>query len=430
MELMKLNSGPIKSLLATTLFALFQMTAHASPQVLATVGKMEITSDDLNMAIDSSPFNTQFVSMDENDQAGIRGDMLKRLVASRLFLLEAQRLGLDKSPGFEQDIDNFRLGLLYRQYTDELRKQIVIPPDALSAMKTKYKGDADGLDAAKSSYIYGRYKVLEHTTIQNLIKQGNVVLHLDRIKAGLTPDTVLMNGKGFEVKYSDITGPDGFKKTPNTEWIKTQLYKRGELLLAAQYEEKKGVDVSAKVQRYQKERLPALLLESKTREWIPDEDTLHRWFDKHPEVASVPERRHVGELVVATRKEAEELRGRILKGESLFVLAGKYSIDPQGRKHSGDMGWITDGLGDPELDSTLGKLTTDQVSDVVQTKAGFCLLTIMDRQASRKLSYEAVRDRVAQLVINEKMPPYIQELEGKYKVTWNVLQPQGPAQGR
>ena len=61
-------------------------------------------------------------------------------------------------------------------------------------------------------------------------------------------------------------------------------------------------------------------------------------------------RRHVGQLVVATRQEAEALRMRILKGESLFTLAGQYSIDPAGRKQNGDMGWIVDGRGLPEID--------------------------------------------------------------------------------
>ena len=139
-----------------------------------------------------------------------------------------------------------------------------------------------------------------------------------------------MEGNSFRITYGDIVDIREHPALPNPEWVKEQLYNRGEMLLAAKAAEKEGVDISAKLEQYQSERLPSVMMEAKTKEWIPDEKTMRDWFDKHPEVARIPERRHVGQLVVATRKEAEALRARILKGESLFTLAGKYSIDPAG----------------------------------------------------------------------------------------------------
>jgi peptidyl-prolyl cis-trans isomerase C len=164
------------------------------------------------------------------------------------------------------------------------------------------------------------------------------------------------------------------------------------------------------------------MLDAKTKEWIPGEKTMRDWFGKHPDIARIPERRHVGQLVVGTRKEADALRARILKGESLFTLAGELSIDPVGRKQNGDMGWIVEGRGMPELDKALSKLEDEQISEVIETKAGFHLLTILERKRGERKTYSQVRDRVRQRIINEKLPPYLGELERRYKVSWKVIQ--------
>ncbi len=398
-----------------------QLPANAASQILVTIGAMQISSDDLNAAMASSPFATQAASMDEDDQAGLRGDMLRRLVAARLMALDAQRLGLDKTAAYQEDVENFRLGLLYRFYMDKLRERIVIPADTLAAMKQQFKGDREGLAAAKAAYAAEQFRTLKLTTLQNLLKQDNAKVYEDRIIAGIKPDTVLMEGNSFRIKYADISGP----AAQNPEWaperIKSQLYNRGELLLVARAAGKEGVDVSAKLQQYQNERLPAVMIEAKTREWIPDEKALLDWFAKNPEAARIPERRHVGQLVLRTRKEAEALRARIIKGESLFTLAGKLSIDPAGRKQNGDMGWIVEGRGMPELDKALSKLKDDEISEVIETKTGFHLLTILERKPREQKTYSDIRDRVKQMIINEKLPPYLGELERRYKVSWDVI---------
>ena len=418
---MEIVTHLLKILALASLLITAPLPANAAPQVLVRVGTMQVTSDDLNAAMASSPFATQQASMDENDQAGLRGDMLRRLVAARLLTLEARRLDLDKAKAYQQDIENFRLGLLYRFYMDKLRERIVIPADTLAAMKKQFMGDLEGMAAAKAAYVAEQYKTLKLATLQNMLQHDNTQLHEERIKAGVNADTVLMEGKSFHIKYADIVDFNEHPALPDPEWVKEQLYKRGELLLVAKAADKEGVDVSDKLKQYQAERLPALMMEVKTKEWIPDEKTMRAWFDKHPEVARIPERRHVGQLVVGTRKEAEALRARIIKGESLFTLAGKYSIDPVGRNQNGDIGWIVEGRGMPELDNALSKLEDGKLSEVIETKAGFHLLTILERQPKVQKAYADVRDRVRQMIVNEKLPPYLGELERRYKVSWNVI---------
>ena len=402
--------------------------AVATDQVLATVGGQEINSRDLESAVASSPFYTQFNTMGEDEQAGLRGDMLRRLVSARLFALEAKRLGLDKSAAFQREQKDFRQGLLYRSYMDKLRSGISVPAETLEAMKEQSQGDISVFDAAKSAFVATQFQVVKGDALRKLQQDGGVKSYELRIKPGLKAEDALMEGNGFRITYGDIV-PSGSRKTlPNPDWIKQQLQDRGEIMLVSLAAERDGADVSTQLNRYAEERLPALMLEKKTAEWVPNEKALRSWYAKHPEIGRIPASYHVGQLVVATREEAEALRARILKGESLFNLAGSESIDPVGRKMNGDIGWMVEGRGMPELLKVLPKLQDDQLSEVIPTQSGFSLITVLERRIGRQKPFGDVRDRVLQMMVNQNMPAYLGELEKRYPVTWAVIASQTSAQ--
>ena len=411
-----------KLLFATLCVFLIPVHADAKPEVLATVGDLKVTSDELEKAINSSPFATQFVAMDESDQAALRGDLLQRLVASRLLKLEAKAQKLDETEEFRKDVKNFELGLLYKFYIDKLREKVVIPAEELKRMKIAYAGNADALAAAKSAYISNRYRQLRKLTIQTLRDSYHVKLFEDRLEGDLKPDTVLLTGDdGIKISYGDLVEGVAVTGKPSREWLEDRLYRRAELLLMAKAAKKEGVDIADKLEGYREERLPALLIERKQKEWVGDEKALKAYLEKHPGLAVIPERRHIGQIVLKTRKEAETLRKKILAGESLFTLAGKYSIDPYGRQHNGDMGWIKENTGLPVIEKAIADLEDNQVSEVIETPKGFHLVTILERRPGGKRSFAAIRDKIAQALFDEKLVEYINSLGEKYKVVWNVV---------
>ncbi|MCG6862470.1 MAG: peptidylprolyl isomerase [Chromatiaceae bacterium] len=419
----------LKSVAVAVLLLFSALSASAGAEVLATVGSLSVTSDQLETAIASSPFNVQFAAMDEDDQAALRGDLLKRLVIQRLLYLEAERLGLDKTPEFTKELESFRLGLLYRHYMDRLREQITIPPEDLAVLKDRHKGDPDGLTAAKSAYVVDRYRAVRLLTLQTLREKRGVKVYKERITPETAKDTLLLEGEGIRITYGDILeGTRDLPEAPSPEWspdqIEEKLYKRAEFLLIAQAAEAEGVDVGDRVASYRSERLPALLLQRMEAQWIPGEEVLQEYFQAHPELGRVLERRHIGQLVAATRDEAEALRERILAGESLFALAGEQSIDPYGRERNGDMGWVVEGRGMPEIEQAIAQLRNDEISAVVETPRGFHLVTILERRPGGQRPFDSVRDKVRQEVIAQKSAPYFQDLERRYGVKWNVIQAQ------
>jgi peptidyl-prolyl cis-trans isomerase C len=405
----------------TISFICSPLYASAADQVLATIGHDEIRSHELELAVASSPFNTQFNTMSEDEQASLRGDMLRRLVSARLLSLEAKRLGLDKTATFKREMEDVRMGMLYRGYMDKLRLSVTIPADTLAAMKQQFKGDGNGLDSAKASYVAMQFREVKRAALQQIQQDNNIKFFESRIKPGIKPEVVLMEGNGMHLAYGDVVDTKKWKKTPNPEWIKEQLHNRSELLLVSRAAEREGVDVSEQLTRFIDERLPALLLEHKTREWIPNEQALRSWYTQHQEVGRIPASYHVGQLVVATREEAEALRTRIVQGESLFTLAGSNSIDPVGRKQNGDMGWITEGRGMPELPKVLATLKDDELSAVIATQSGYHLIMVLERRIGSQKPYEDVHERVQQMMVNQNLPAYLGELEKRYPVSWSVM---------
>jgi peptidyl-prolyl cis-trans isomerase C len=413
----------LAALLFTAAFA-----APAAAQVLVTVGDYPITGKALEEALSSSPFATQFPAMDEADQAYLRGDLLKRLVASRLLYLEARSQGLDGSDAFRRELAEYRTALLYRAAMDRLRAKITLPGETLQDLRATYQGDADALAAARSQLRGEAYREQRAGYLAGLRERAGLTIHDDRVAWGAAPDTVLAEGEGLTIRAGDLDTGAESDTPPGNGRLRELLEERIDLLLAARDAEAEGVDVGERLEAFREERLPALQMERMVREWIPGEGVVRDYYAAHQVLGTIPERRHVGQIVVATRAEAEALRGRILAGESLFELAREHSIDTYGREHAGDMGWLKAGTGMPSLEQALAELPDNRVSAVVESPKGFHLLMITDRRPGRQLAYEEARDRVSQALVAERMAAYFEELQSRYAVEWKLPLQQGATQ--
>jgi len=415
------EAGFVQSTLRTTLLlaALFLCAPAACEQVLARIGTSEITDTELAQAMASAPYAAQFPGMDEDRQAALRGDMLIRLVDAEILRQEALALGLDQEPDFQREIANYRTGLLYHNYIKSLRDSIAIPDVVDRDLKQRYKGNPDALAAARSTYVSQRFKPLKEKRLKELEEHYHVRVHADRLALHPQGDAVLADGDFFMVNYADIRGSRDNPASPqSTKQEADRLQDIVETRIAARAALDSGIDVTQQVDSYRKQLLPRALIERKEREWIPDETVMRDYYQEHPEIGYIPERRHVGQLVVATRAEAETARERILGGESLFVLASELSIDPVGRAQAGDMGWLDEGSGFPALEAALKALEPGEVSDIVETPRGFHLLTVLDHRPGRQRSLPEIRDRVRQAIISEQVPAYLKRLARKHPVNW------------
>jgi len=391
-----------------------------APQVLVTVGDQSVTSSDLETAIASSPFLVQFNTMGKDDQAALRGSLLRRLVAARLLFLEARRLGLEDSEAYRSERESFRQGLLYRSYVDTLRAGIVVPDDVKAEMKREFAGNSGARKAAESAYRARRFRDVTVEDLRRLRRLYKVQVHEDAIRSDALDDAVLLDGDGIKITYGDIkSGTNGAKD--NAEWMHDRLYERAQFLLAVRAAGEQTPNLTRALAHYRNERLPAMLLERKEREWIPGDKVLEDYFKDHPELGRIVELRHIGQIVLATREEAETMRRRILAGESLFALAGEHSIDPVGRAHRGDMGWIKADRGHRAINEAIASLQDNEISEVVQTPVGFHIVTILERRPGEQRPFERVKDKVRQQFLEERLQAYVDRLERRYQVAWHLI---------
>ncbi len=395
------------------------ISVRADP-ALAQVGTLTVTSQDLEEALASSPMASAFPSLDADAQAALRGDLLQRLVAARLLEQEARRLGLDRTEAYRQERAALARGLRYRAYLDQLRASLRVPEAETARIRRELAENPEAWEAARSAYLSQIYEIRKTQMLEALKQRYQLVIYSARLKGPIQPDTLLAEGAGFQIRGKDLNGQDPAE-------IGRRLQEQVELQLVARAAEAEGIDIGAKLARYDRERLPALLLEQKVAEWIPDEQTLRDYYQAHPELGQVPEFRQIGQLVVANREEAEALRARILAGESLYALAGQYSIDPYGKEHLGDLGWLPAGSGMPAIEAAIAELPEGQVSPVIETPKGFHLVVVRARRSGMQKPFDAVRDRVRQALTAERLPAYLAQLAERFPVVWQFPIAQGTA---
>ena len=430
-----MNISPYKKSFFTLLFSLFltllsftwmvYVSADETAKkqtILVSVDRLVVTDKDLEEALRSSPFYTQFNTMNEQEQGSLRGNTLKRLVAARLLSLEANATQLGESPAFKKELNHFRNGLLYRYYMDKLRSRIKIPEEKLVEMRQQYKGNRDAFSAEKASYRSSQYRSMYQLTIKTLRDKFHVVLHDKKVKVGAPLETVVLEGdNGIKLTMADVLDSDNKTTYETKDQLLEQIYKLAELQVVAKAADDENIDVSKQIADYIQERLPALFIEQKHKKWAGNDEVLKAYFKSHPEAAFIPQRWHLGMIVLKTKEEADMVLSRINQGESLFKLAGELSIDPYGKKKFGDMGWVRERSGNPVIENAIKDLPEGKMSKVIKTKKGFIIATIFDRRPGGIRRFESMKDKIKQLVINENMRPFLQGLQQKYKVDWKLL---------
>jgi len=389
-------------------------------KVLVTIGQSgQVTEQQLEAAMQAAPFATQFPSMDEKDQAYLRGDMLLRMARSEALYLEAIATGKHESVVFQQEMSNFKTSLLARLYLKSLTQQLKVPDDIDAQFKERTQGNADALIASRSAYIARNFSTLKMLSINKLISDAKVETYFEKLDNSPTADTVLAEGEGVLIKYGDLISSKAQGEV-DKERIIEKVNEWIQLTLTARAVDEKAENINPQLQEYAHNLTTRLLLKEKEQEWIPNKNTLLDYFQKHPEIAYIPERRQIGQIVLESQQQAEEMRERIIAGESLFELAGQYSVDAYGRQRSGDMGWLKEGNGSKEIELAIKDLKDNELSEIVKTNKGWHIIVIVNRKPAERKDYAAIEDRVRQKLLSEKMTVYLEEVMAKYPLKWQI----------
>ena len=86
------------------------------------------------------------------------------------------------------------------------------------------------------------------------------------------------------------------------------------------------------------------------------------------------------EEIEKVKNKLQELRYRVLNGESFATLAILYSEDPGSAKNGGELGLFGRGEMFPEFEAAAFTLKSGEVSEIVETEAGFHILQLIERR--------------------------------------------------
>ncbi len=88
----------------------------------------------------------------------------------------------------------------------------------------------------------------------------------------------------------------------------------------------------------------------------------------------------IAHISVDESATAQAVAARLKAGESFNDLAAQYSTDEQTKDMGGDLGWFSLDLMLPELSGVAATLEPGQFSDVIQTRYGFTVLIVLERE--------------------------------------------------
>lgn len=106
------------------------------------------------------------------------------------------------------------------------------------------------------------------------------------------------------------------------------------------------------------------------------------------QVKDVQPQVHAFHLLVATKDGADQVRAAIAGGKSFGDAAKEQSTDTATAPNGGDLGWVPRGVMVREFEDAAFALQPGQISEPVQTKFGWHVITVTEREEARPLTTE------------------------------------------
>jgi hypothetical protein len=108
-------------------------------------------------------------------------------------------------------------------------------------------------------------------------------------------------------------------------------------------------------------------------------------------------------------KQAQEIRSKLKRGENFEALAKTYSQDSVTAPKGGDVGYISRGQFDRDMEAAAFSLKVGEPSDVIGTLFGFHIIKVTDRKVT---PLEQLRDPIRQKLLADEVN---RQLEPKVK---------------
>ena len=402
--------------------------------VIARVGDQPITYSELNTLLNSSAVvGLSVPALGTPERNRVRITLLDKAVSSNLLYLDALKQGVDKDPVYVQELESYSDALLAGLYRQKYLVGDIEVTDAevqeyfdkSVAPGTKMTDDVRlGIEAAiRKQRFKGRT-----ATMQLRLREGVEVVIDDK---NLDPDgdaerddaVVVVMIDDEPVRWGEVKGllQGESKRAALAEFHLDEKDERAKALnrhidtrIMAKQGRAAGLEQDPTYQRrlaeFRKNRLTNRHRSDLLRAFEPSDGELWDYFEEHRDSITVREERKVHMVVLKTREEAEQVKGRIESGEiTIYEAARDHSIDPLAMQTLGEMGWVSRGTGFPELDTLTFSAAPETLAGPVESPAGWHLVTVLDGREAlfEDIVDEATRKTTRRRYMQEKMNTYV-----------------------
>ena len=410
--------------------------AAEQSDTIARVGDQAITFNQINTIINSSAIvGLSIPELGSPERDIVRITLLDKLISANLLYLDALDRGVDKDPEYQKAISSFRDAILANLYRSKhLVGEVEVSEQDIKEFYNNNIVEGTELTEELRAGIEAtirKDRVKQRTaTMRERLRKGHkssiIVSDLDPADDQVrSNDDVLAELDGEAITWGEARPALQRAHTMQSTELRIEaLENMIDNRLMAQKAKEVGLEKDpvylARMGEFSKTRLTNIhrgrLLES----WEPGADELKAFYDANRDNIVVKEVRKVQMLVVKTEEEAEALKEKIESGDLTFHKAvAEHSVVPDAARTLGQLGWVSEGSGFPELDKEAFMLGPNEIGGPVESPAGWHLVRILDQRDAlhTNIADEKTQTKTRRMYLDEKMDQYVIDLRAnKYDV--------------
>ncbi|MDH5472319.1 MAG: peptidylprolyl isomerase [Gammaproteobacteria bacterium] len=409
------------------------LSEKSDNDIIARVGDQAISFKEIDVMINSSSMvGLSLPPAGTPARNKLRLSLLDKAISANLLYLDAKANKLDQTPVYQNDIKQYGDTMLAALY----REQFLVGEIGVSDKeimdyfeKNIEKGTAFTKDIGVSIEAKLRKEKFSKkiADMSSRLREGvNVVINEKLLKSENDKDrdtsAILAYIDVEAINWNDIQLLLAQKKSFADRLNALNQYIDQRIMIKKAKDEK--LDQSplylARLNEFKKVRLVNIHRNQLIQKMEPSKQDVKDYYSSNKDKIRMPEARKIQMLVFETEQQAEAVKNKIENGElTIFEAATQYSIDPNAKKNLGEIGWVPQGTGFPELDKLTFSLDIEKISDPVKSPAGWHLVKVIDVQEA---AFDNVEDKktfkkARRLLLDEKRAEYIVDLrKNKFKV--------------
>jgi len=397
--------------------------------VIARVGDEVITFSSLDVTINSSAMvGIPIPKPGTPERTDMRLTLLDKRITSELLYLDALANELDENPVLQSDIGQYADTILARMYRQ--RYLIGDLPVSDEEIRSYYEANfttdtpftSDLHESISAVLRKQKYRSKVDTQRERLRTGVDVRIYEDRLDPAGDEDRknseVIAIAGGESLTWGQIR-PRLTTASPENGSVERydSLNDFIDSRIMLQKARAEGLEQDADYQRRLTEFRKSTLVNVRRAEledqMSPSEDEIREFYRQNTAEIAVPEMRNVQMVVVQTPEEAVAIKQKVQSGEITFYqAASEYSIDPNAKQNLGELGWVPEGSGFPELDRVTFAADPEEIVGPVGSPAGWHLVKVLEVRPGQ---FQDIEDRetwkqARRLLLHDKVNRHVAEL--------------------